>query len=272
MPKEYKSIYKLGQKNISVAKQNCRTAVYCFWCLRVSQWDEDRVDTINHITDAIWNDGYSSICSHHTNRDSLRKYVKDQVSKFERWHTENDLTENTTIHGIIVDVDRPKSGRTPKYGWRTIKRLKQFSNRSCKEIENLSHDVDPANQRGDGKIYASSAWRYRVKNGIHFFKKFPTMILYLPFHCPWRLAHCRWMLRSFGIMRADIQNGAFVVHYWGRRDKWKRLLDLDFSKKFPIFGIKHSENNGVWGTSRDAIGYENNFMGVTFCIYKLYNI
>ena len=85
-----------------------------------------------------------------------------------------------------------------------------------------------------------------------------------PYHIPWRAAHSRYIVNSWGCREYEDARGWRLGSYedvYGDT-KYERLADVDWSSNYGLYGYSNSQNDGYWAQSR-AQFYEQNYTFVT---------
>ena len=163
---------------------------------------------------------------------------------------------------------------TPK----NIGRIKKMRKKSLRQIEVYSDKKSPSTP-----ISKSTAHRARKRHiKLNFFKyphcsnqnvlflvrRWKTSQLNKPYHIAWRGAHARYIVNSWGCkVKENGQLGSFPDS--SGLTKWERLVDVDWSSKYGLFGYTNSANDGYWAEDR-AQFYAENFRFVCILIFQFF--
>jgi len=86
--------------------------------------------------------------------------------------------------------------------------------------------------------------------------RWKTCDLDRPYHVPWRGGHAKWFVKSFGYQeKPDGSLGNYPDAFGDT--KVERLLDVDWSSNFGLFGYTNPKNNGYWDESRKEFEDKN---------------
>ena len=170
------------------------------------------------------------------------------------------------VDGQWVLEDHPKPGRpvsvlTPK----GLGRLKKMRKKSVRKIE--SYTMGSA----ASTISKSSAYRGKQQNRLTWFKyhcflktfitvrQWTTTVLNKRYHIPWRAAHSLYIVNSWGVREWEDARGTRLGSYQDAfgDTRWERLVDVDWSSNYGLYGYSNSQNDGYWAETRAQFYTEN---------------
>lgn len=86
-------------------------------------------------------------------------------------------------------------------------------------------------------------------------RRWKTCRLDKPYHIPWRAAHSKFIVKSWGCTEhEDGTLGSYPDQHGCT--KWERMIDVDWSSNFGLYGYT-GPKDGYWAEDRQQFYYEN---------------